>query len=213
MAPFVDLTGFKFERLTVKRQYGYDARHKTLWLCLCTCGNYSIVTTSNLRAGSNKSCGCLKRERAIELSKTLAQQGIHAIKHSHAKQGLTPEYNSWRGMIDRCTNPNADNYRYYGGRGIKVCEKWLAFDKFLVDMGERPQPKKQYSIERQNNSGNYEPDNCYWATKKTQANNRRKREAERLIDRLEQVANRPIEEIIKMYETGTSATPIFVSED
>lgn len=90
----------------------------------------------------------------------------------HWKHGLSnsPTYNSWKNMIQRCNNPNAANYQNYGGRGITVCSEWTDFSRFLEDMGEKP---KGCSIERKNNSAGYCPENCVWASKKDQANNRR----------------------------------------
>lgn len=83
----------------------------------------------------------------------------------------TPEYDAWYGMITRCTKPNCRSYPYYGGRGIKVCDRWLKFENFLADMGRRP--GNGYSLDRKNNDGNYEPGNCRWATKTEQNRNRR----------------------------------------
>lgn len=93
------------------------------------------------------------------------------ITHGHSRVGKkTPEYNSWRGMIWRC-NPKSDRFADYGGRGIKVCERWRKFNNFLADMGPKPSPSHQ--IERRENNGDYEPSNCYWATPTEQGNNKR----------------------------------------
>lgn len=94
--------------------------------------------------------------------------------HTSSRGGKTvvsPTYQTWNRMKDRVLNPNHEAYASYGGRGVKVCDRWLnSFENFLVDMGERPQGT---SIERRDNNGNYEPDNCYWATSKQQGRNKR----------------------------------------
>jgi hypothetical protein len=97
----------------------------------------------------------------------------HNKTHGHAR-GIkqSPTYISWCSMKQRCLDPNRKDYHYYGGRGIKVCERWHKFENFLKDMGERPEGK---TLDRKNNDGNYIPDNCQWATSKEQCNNRRAR--------------------------------------
>jgi hypothetical protein len=160
----VDLTGEQFGRWTVLMQAESVKSHgpRVQWLCRCTCGTERPVRACNLRNGVSNSCGCLKRERS---------RAAH-LKHGHCDRRngkVSRAYVCWQGMRARCNNPRATGYANYGGRGILVCESWdAAFIKFLADRGEPPPGK---SIDRI--TGNYEPDNCRWATRLEQTHNRR----------------------------------------
>jgi hypothetical protein len=105
-------------------------------------------------------------------SETKLKMRVAHVRHGHAIKYIhTSTYNSWSGMLQRCLNPNNTRFRYYGGRGITVCQRWLIFENFLADMGERP---AGLSIDRKDNDGNYELGNCRWATQSQQVANRRR---------------------------------------
>lgn len=158
-----DLSSEKFGRLTALFEFGKSKTPNgttvVFWLCRCACGNLVKTRGSNLRSGLSRSCGCLRAEVEKSSAKTHGQT-------------RSPEYQSWRGMLDRCRNSKHVSFHRYGGRGISVCKRWLKFENFLADMGKRP---AGLSLDRINNDGNYEPSNCRWATDAEQRANKSKK--------------------------------------
>jgi hypothetical protein len=148
-ASVTDLTGEHYGKLTVIGYKGIGTSRAYRWLVKCECGNMAVCRASNLK----KSKSCFKCKN---------------IKHGMVNSST---YKSWCMMLTRCNNPNYNQYKDYGGRGISVCARWSgSFQSFLEDMGERP---RGTSIDRKDNDGNYEPSNCCWATSEQQAQNRR----------------------------------------
>lgn len=147
------------------------ARHGDRVIAQCDCGNFHSALKGNVAKGHTKSCGCV---RAAMLSK-----GLYQLRHGATCGKSNPTYNVWAHIKQRCENPRNHAYHHYGGRGIKICDRWRVYENFLADMGEKPEG---LSIDRfPNNDGDYEPGNCRWATPKEQANNRRDRKYYRRV--------------------------------
>lgn len=149
--------GHRAGRLTVIGEGIKGANGQYRWPCRCDCGNVSNPATWQL-LHKTRSCGCARDEKVSRLS----------YKHGGSK---TREFKIWAAMRRRCSNLRDTSFQKYGGRGVKVCERWESFENFYADMGPRPSPA--HSVERIDNSGNYEPGNCRWATPQEQGVNTR----------------------------------------
>ena len=154
---YKDIRGQKFGRLTVIDTTDQRTPNGNMvWQCLCDCGKFFLVDSSRLRTGNTKSCGCLHPDRIT--------------KHNKSYSRL---YRIWSGMKYRCNNPNAAKYRIYGARGITVCKEWTDNFQSFYDWAMSNGYADNLTIDRINNSGNYEPANCRWVDSVVQNNNRR----------------------------------------
>ena len=173
----VDITGMRFGRLVALHKID-DDRKETYWLCKCDCGKYIEVASGSLRSGNTRSCGCLQREALNKIDRTKINHKKHGAfdKYGHGER----LYSVWKGMKRRCNNENSACYKYYGGRGIKVCGEWnedyAVFREWAVSHGYDESAKRgDCTIDRIDNDRNYEPDNCRFVSMKVQSMNKRKR--------------------------------------
>lgn len=153
---FIDLTNTRVNKLRVLRRVE-NVGKQPAWLCRCDCGTEKTILGMHLRAGKPVDCGCT----------FAARQSAAHIRHGMTD---TPEWRAWKSMLERCLNDNHPSWGHYGGRGIKVCKRWLTFENFYADMGPRPDG---LTLDRLDNSRGYTPANCRWATWEEQQNNRR----------------------------------------
>lgn len=162
--PAKDMMGQKIGRLVVIARVADPTALGARWLCICDCGEQTVVFGGALRSGSTRSCGCVRREVMRE------RQTTHGASRDTADPDMNRCWRVWASMIARCTNPKIPNWKDYGGRGITACDRWNSFENFLADMGVSP---KGLQLDRLNNDGNYDPGNCVYSTPSAQSRNRR----------------------------------------
>ena len=163
MSKVIDETGKRYGRLVVLRDAGRNLRQNVLWECQCDCGNKCVVEGGLLRSGNTKSCGCLRVDWPKE----------HLVTHGMNRKGRPhPLYRVWTGMKTRCTNSNESSYKNYGGRGIAVCDEWQEFEPFM-EWALTNGYKHGLEIDREDNDGDYTPENCRFVTSAMNARNKR----------------------------------------
>lgn len=166
---FIDITGQVFGNWTVIEKTDRKQNNATLWKCVCKCGNVGYVLSSSLRNGLSTGCQSCKWKNRIPEKRRNPE-------HFDESGNKTKAYASWQAIRARCYNKNHSSYKNYGGRGIRMCDEWYndfhLFFEYVTSLSDYE--KEDYTIDRINNDGNYEPGNVRWASKKIQANNKRK---------------------------------------
>lgn len=163
MGRFVDLTGKKFGKLTVLKRGPNTRTGKVAWECLCECGKHTVVDSCSLVTGNTQSCGCLRNDL---IKQKMKEKGYTSTERRALKD-------VWHMMLKRCEDPRCNSYHNYGARGIKVCEEWhsqAVFRDWAIHNGYQ----KGLDIDRIDNNGNYEPQNCHWVTREENMKNTRK---------------------------------------
>lgn len=173
--------------------------------CLCECGNKKLIDAYSVRSGATKSCGCIASEITVSRNTT------HGL-------GFMKEYKRWIYMKGRCYNKKNNRYHLYGGRGIKVCERWLnSFNNFFEDMGFLPSPS--YTLERIDNNSDYSPSNCIWATQATQQKNKsvtilvEYRSEIKVLPEWARIFNIPVRNLYKRYHEGKTGDDLFLNKN
>lgn len=175
---YKDISGQKFGRLTALEPVGRNKCGHVIWKCECECGNFTMVGGAELRRGNTRSCGCLHQDQLASIDRTAISHKKHG---AFVKQKQVDRlYSVWKGIKNRCYQKKNDAYRYYGGRGIKVCDEWAhdygAFRKWAMQNGYDPNAEHgKCTIDRIDNNGDYEPCNCRFVSMAVQNMNKRKR--------------------------------------
>lgn len=167
---FKDLTGEKYGLLTVLYR-GDNILGRSAWVCKCECGNEKLIRGDSMKQGGTTSCGCVVRAIASQRMREMHADPDYVTANKSHGMSNTPTYTAYRSMLNSCYNSNLAVYKFYGAKGVTVCESWReGFNQFLADVGERP--SEDFTLQRKDKQGNYTPDNVHWALGGTQQRGR-----------------------------------------